>query len=79
MWFDCSIEVIPAVDVLGNVRGTHEQHLDWSVAAREGKRTVAGLLRTEARVLEQVERRLAQPALDRDRDSQVAARSSASL
>src|SRR5262249_11704959 len=64
--------------VLRDVRGAHEQHLDRSVAARERKSSVARFLGAEPGVLEQVERRLAQPALDRDGDSQVPGRSSAS-
>ena len=73
----------PAVDdavlnVLRHVRRAYEQHLDRGVPARERERAVAGLLRPEPRVLEQTERGLAEPALDRDGDSQEATRSSAS-
>ena len=64
--------------VLGHVGGAHEQDLDRRVAARERERALAGLLGAEAGVLEQVERRFAQPALDRDGDPQEAERSSAS-
>ena len=63
--------------VLRHVRGAHEQHLDRRVAARERERAVAGLLGAEPGVLEQVERRVAQPALRRDGDPQEAERSSA--
>ena len=63
--------------VLGDVGRAHEQHLDRRVAAGEGERAVAGLLGAEPGVLEQVERRLAQPALRRDGDPQEAERSSA--
>src|SRR5262249_16222876 len=63
--------------VLRDVRGAHEQHLDRSVAARERKSSVARFLGAEPGVLEQVERRLAQPALDRDGDSQGPARATA--
>ena len=62
--------VIPAVDVLRDVGRAHEQHLDRRVAAREGERALARLLGAEPGVVEQLERRLAQPALDRDRDPQ---------
>ena len=64
--------------VLRHVGSAHEQHLDGGVAAREREGTFAGLLRAEPGVLEQLERRLAQPALDRDGDPQEAVRSSAS-
>ena len=43
----------------------------------KGERAVAGLLGPEPGVLEQVERRVAQPALRRDGDPQEAERSSA--
>ena len=71
------------LDVLGDVRGAHEQHLDRRVPARERERPLAGLLGAEAGVLEQRDGRLAQPALRRDRDPQarregLAPRSSAS-
>ena len=66
--------------VLGDVVRAHEQPFDRRVAARERERTVAGRLRPEPRVLEQRDRRLAQPALGGDRDPQdrAARRSSAS-
>ena len=72
----------PAVDdavlhVLGNVGRAHEQDVDRRVPAGERERALARLLGPEARVLEQMERRLAQAPLDRERDSQDAARSSA--
>ena len=72
----------PAVDdavlhVLGDIGGANEQHLDRCVAAREGKGAVTRLLGPEAGVFEQVERGLAQPALDRNGDPQEAERSSA--
>ena len=65
----------PAVDdavlhVLGDVRSAHEQHLDRRVAARERERALARLLRAEAGVVEQADRRLAETALRRDRDLQ---------
>ena len=66
------------LDVLGHVGRADEQHLDRRVAARERERPVAGLLRAEPGVLEQVDGRLAQPALGRDGDPQEAERSSAS-
>ena len=69
------------LDVLGNVGGTDEQHVDRRVAARERERPLARLLRAEAGILEQRERRLAQPSLDRDGDRQATSplrRSSAS-
>jgi hypothetical protein len=68
----------PVLHVLGHVGGPDEQDLDRRVPARERERALAGLLGAEARVLQQVEGRLAQPALDRDGDSQEAERSSAS-
>ena len=72
-------EVLPgdaAVDdavlhVLRHVGGAHEQHVDRRVAARERERALAGLLGPEAGVLEQGDRRLAQPPLDRDGDRQA--------
>ena len=57
--------------VLGDVGGAHEQHVDRRVPARERERALAGLLGAEARVLEQRDRRLAQPALRRDGDRQA--------
>ena len=65
----------PAIDdtvlhVLGHVGGAHEQHLDGRVAARERERAIAGLLGAEARILQEVERRLSEASLDRDRDPQ---------
>ena len=39
------------LDVLGDVRGAHEQHLDRRVAARERERALARLLLAEAGVL----------------------------
>jgi hypothetical protein len=73
----------PAVDdavlnVFGHVGGADEQYLDRRVPAGKGECAVARLLRAEASVLEQAKRRLSQPALDRNGDSQVGARSSAS-
>ena len=65
------------LDVLGHVGGPDEEHLDRRVAARERERPLAGLLGAEPRVGEQVERGLAQAALDRDGDPQEAERSSA--
>ena len=69
--------------VLGDVGGADEQHLDRRVAARERERALARLLGAEPGVLEQLERRLAQPALDRHGDFQELRtpllRSSASL
>ena len=59
------------LDVLGDVRGADEQHLDGRVPAREGERALAGLLGAEAGVLEQRDRRLAQAALGGDRDLQA--------
>ena len=41
------------LDVLGDVGGTHEQHLDRRVPARERERPLAGLLGAEAGVVEQ--------------------------
>ena len=71
------------LDVLGDVGGADEQHLDGGVAARKCQRTLTGLLRAKAGVLEQLERRLTQPALDGQRDFQELRtpllRSSASL
>ena len=57
-------------DVLGNVGGADEQHVDGRVTAREGEGALARLLRAEARVREQLHRRLAQPPLRRDGDRQ---------
>jgi hypothetical protein len=65
------------LDVLRNVGRTNEQDLDGRVAARERERAIPGLLGPEAGVLEQVERRLAQPPLRRESEPQEAARSSA--
>ena len=59
------------LNVLRHVVRTHEQGLDRRVAARERKRTVAGRLRAEPCVVQQLNRRLAQPALGGDRDSQA--------
>ena len=56
--------------VLGDVVGAHEQRLDRRVAAREGERAVARRLGPEPGVVEELDRRLAEPALRRDRDSQ---------
>ncbi len=66
----------PAVDdavlhVLGDVGGAHEQDVDRRVPARERERPLAGLLRAEPGVLEQRDRRLPQPPLDRDGDRQA--------
>ena len=66
------------LDVLGNVGGADEQDLDRCVPARKRERALPRLLGAEARVLEQVERGIAQPALDRDGDPQEAERSRAS-
>ena len=68
----------PVLHVLGDVRGADEQHVDRRVAAGEGERALAGLLRPEPRVLEQGDGRLAQPPLDRDGDRQAVARVPAS-
>jgi hypothetical protein len=51
--------------VLRHVGSAYEQYLHRCVAAREGKRAVSRLLGAEARIFEEVERRLAQPALNR--------------
>jgi hypothetical protein len=48
-----------------------EQHVDRRVPARERERALAGLLRAEARVLEQRDGRFAQAPLDRDGDRQA--------
>jgi hypothetical protein len=66
----------PAVDdavlnVLGHVGGADEEHVDRRVAAREGECAVARLLRAEAGVLEQLDRRLPEPTRRRDRDLQA--------
>ena len=63
--------------VLRHVGRAHEQDLDGRVAAGKGERPVAGLLGPEPGILEQVERRVAQPAFRRDGDPQEAERSSA--
>ena len=60
----------PSLDVLGHVGGADEQHVDRRVPARERERALARLLRAEARVREQLHRRLAQPPLRRDGDRQ---------
>ena len=65
--------------VLGDVGGANEQHLDRRVPAGERERPLARLLRAETGVLEQPKRRVAQTPLDRERDLQELARSSASL
>jgi len=67
------------LDVFGNVGCPNEQHLHRRVAAGERERPVAGLLGPEPRVLEQVEGRLAQAPLGREREPQEAARSRAAL
>ena len=59
------------LDVLGHVGRAHEQDVDRCVAAREGERPLAGLLRAEARVGEQRDGRLAEPALRGDCDRQA--------
>jgi hypothetical protein len=59
--------------VLRDVGSANEQDLDGSVAARERESALAGLLRTEAGLLEQMDRRLAQAALRRDGDLQALA------
>jgi len=66
----------PAVDhavlhVLGNVRSPDEQDVDRRITARKGERALSGLLGAEARVREEGDRRLAQPALRRDSDLQA--------
>ena len=66
----------PAVDdavlhVLGDVGRADEQHVDRRVPARERERALARLLGAEPGVLEQRDRRLAQPPLDRDGDRQA--------
>jgi hypothetical protein len=66
------------LDVLWYIGRADEQHLDRGVPAREGECALAGLLGAEPCILEQAERRLAQPAFDRDGDPQEAERSSAS-
>jgi hypothetical protein len=58
---------------LGHVGRTDEQHVDRRVPARERERALAGLLRAETCVVEQGDRRLAQPALRRDGDRQAVA------
>ena len=68
----------PVLHVLGNVGRPDQQHLDGSVPARERERALARLLGPEARVLEELVRRLAQPAFGRQRDPQELSRSSAS-
>ncbi len=56
--------------VLGDVRGSHEQHLDGRIATRERERALPGLLGAEPGRLEQRDGRLAQATLRRDRNSQ---------
>ena len=58
------------LDVLGDVGGPHEQHLDGRIPAGERERALAGLLGAEPGVLEQADRRLAQAPLGRDGDLQ---------
>src|SRR5262249_25028353 len=65
------------LDVLRDVRRADEQHLDRRVAARECQGALSRLLRAEPRVLEQAERRLAEPPLDRAGEPQEPVRSSA--
>src|SRR5207302_10472848 len=68
----------PAVDdavlyVLRDVGRAYEQHVDRCVAAGKRECTLARLLRPEAGILEQRDRRFAQPPLDGDGDPQPVA------
>lgn len=47
------------LNVLGDIRGAHEQDVDGCVSAREGEGAIARALRAEAGVLEQPDGRLA--------------------
>ena len=57
--------------VLGDVVGAHEQRLDRRVPARERERAVARRLGAEPRVVQELDRGLAEPPLRGDGDSQV--------
>ena len=61
----------PVLDVLGDVGGADEQHLDRRVPAGKGERALAGLLRPEAGVLEQRDGGLTQAALGGNGDLQA--------
>jgi hypothetical protein len=59
------------LDVLGDVRGSYQENLDRRVAARKRERALSRLLRAEARVVEQGDRRLPETPLRRDGDLQA--------
>ena len=61
------------LDVLGHVGRAHEEHVDRCVAAGEGQRPLARLLRAEPCISEQCDTGLAQPALGRNGDAQAVA------
>jgi hypothetical protein len=58
------------LDVLGDVRGPDEQDFERRTRAGEGECSLVRGVRCEAGVLEQVDRRLPQPAFDRQCESQ---------
>ena len=62
----------PSCTYSGHVVGAHEQRLDRRVPARERERAVAGRLGAEPGVVQQLDGRLAQPALRGDGDPQRA-------
>ena len=62
----------PILDVLGDVGGPHEQHVDRCVATGERQRPLARLLRTEPGRHEQLRRGLPQAPLGGNRDRQSA-------
>src|SRR5262245_65069334 len=69
----CDAAVDDAVlHVLGHVGCAHEQHFDRGVAARKRKRAVSRLLRAQSCILEEMKRRLAEAALGRDGDTELA-------